>query len=563
MSLRDCGHDSDTGIACKCGLVFCPACFRDHMCELSLPELWPHQERVLPEIWARLRAGRHVCVVSPTGSGKTRLAIAVIKLAREDGWSVAWYTHRKLLLGQSAGFIRQHGIAPGIMWSMHEEGFLRDVLVCSLQSVHSKAVRSEQWSLPPVQLVVIDESHVQKGEMAREIFNCHKAGGAVLCGLTATPVNLGDLYDELYVATTKAEQFALGSLVPAEHWAPDEPDLSGIGVDRLEYTEQEQVHAIIRKRIFGRVTAEWARLQRERLGVKDLVMDARPTVLFAPGVPESRWFAAMFQAIGISAAHIDASTPDDEREEILESHRMGHIKVLSNRFILREGWDAPWAEVGIFACVIGKLQTWLQAGGRLLRADPSNPGKRRAIVIDHGGMWWRQGSLNDDHEWRLGDTDGIVKKRLREATPAEKEPCRCPKCGKVLRPYERHMAGGCPYCGHKFKRSVRVVVQLDGTLKRMAGPARRRRKKVADGTRLWDELFWRAVYAKSAHWTFAQVRQQFWARKHAERVEGAVPPYGQWNCPDRDDAARWEKTVKSCYPNLAKRKGKKAPSGKV
>ena len=101
--------------------------------------------------------------------------------------------------------------------------------------------------------------------------------------------------------------------------------------------------------IFARVLEWYDRLNPER----------KPAILFAPGVKESIWFAEQFTAAGITAAHIDGDmitfgetdgsdpvtmpSTRELREQIMAGSRDGSIKVLCNRFVLREGWDVPLA----------------------------------------------------------------------------------------------------------------------------------------------------------------------------------------------------------------------------
>ena len=75
--------------------------------------------------------------------------------------------------------------------------------------------------------------------------------------------------------------------------------------------------------------------------------ERRPTILFAPGVKESIWFAEQLAAQNIRAAHIDGdgywfngqyeNTNDpDERGRVLDELRSGGVQILCNRFVARE-----------------------------------------------------------------------------------------------------------------------------------------------------------------------------------------------------------------------------------
>ena len=72
-------------------------------------------------------------------------------------------------------------------------------------------------------------------------------------------------------------------------------------------------------------------------------------MLFAPGVPESKWFVEQFERRGVKARHIDGDTPDEVRNEILDRHREGDVKVISSYGVLREGADLPWATMSLLS----------------------------------------------------------------------------------------------------------------------------------------------------------------------------------------------------------------------
>jgi len=551
---RDCGHDSPSGLTCKCGMTWCPDCYDKHICPEPLPPLWPTQERGIQAIRNAFRAGhRRILVTAPCGAGKTLMMAMIARGVQEKSRRAIIYSNRRMLTTQTSRKLHQAGVDHGMFLSGERMAFLRDVQVASIQTVHSWLKR-KKIELHPADAIMIDEPHAQKGEMMRSLMAQHLEQGAVIIGFTATPVDLGGYYDVLVEAGTKQDLREIGALVPARTFGPDEPDLRHVGIDKLVYTVGEQTEAIIRPKVFGRIWDNWSRLQRDLFGVLNLQQDARPTVLFAPGVPHSRWFAERFEHRGVAAAHIDATTPDDERAEIEEGSRDGRIKVVCNRFLLREGIDWPWIEHMILACVMGSIQTWVQATGRGLRACP-DVGKQFVIVQDHGGHWHRHGDINDDIDWVLSDTSVDVHRKRREAVQSGevKEDFRCPQCGEIIKPYDLQHFGGCPHCGKKFKRSVREVVQVDGTLKRMYGPARPRRRKhpvKMDSEKLWDKCFWGSMRAKRKM-TLEQTKMWFYSERHKRGMGDAQPPYGAWNCPEQG-SIDWTRYVREVYAKYVK-----------
>ena len=473
-------------------------------------ELWNHQSRsIKATLEAFGRGVRRVLLTIPTGGGKSRVAQTLIQHYAETYQRSILYTNRKLLTEQTGKVLDRAGITYGVRASGHKDNRERMVQIASIQTEHARVTKNKTWEIANAQLVIPDEAHQFKGEMACGILQQHYEAGSHICGLTATPLDLDGMYDELIIGATNSELRACNALQWCHHYGPDEPDLKHIkkvqvGVD---LTERDNVKAIMVPGIFGRVLENWLKYNPNQL----------PSILFAPGVKESLWFAKQFEAAGIPAAHIDGdevyvngqyfkSSPD-VRQQVLDASKDGSIKVVCNRYVLREGVDMPWLYCGIMATVLGNIKTYLQSVGRLLRYWPEYENK---ILIDHGGNWHRHGSVNADREWTLGLTSRGYS-QAREETMRRK---RCAKCGKPLNgakcpcgevnPVEPFC---CPECKRVLNRPhcpcgwespcdtrTRIVVQADGSLKEYAGDIYQPRKlsHSPDAADWWARCFWSA-----------------------------------------------------------------------
>lgn len=475
-----------------------------------MTDRWPQQVRAFDgAITAMNRGVKRLCITSPTGSGKTFMFTDLIHWAVGNRHPVAVYTQRKMLYDQTCGVLDKLGIRYGRRAAGHSPNLVLDVQMCMTQTELSRVYKQQSRALHGASLVLIDECH-QSGPTFERLMTDHATGGAMQIGYTATPLDLVG-YDELLVAGTMSECLRIGALVKPETYAPDEPDLRHIKnyVVGREFTEQEATKAIMRPGVFGRVLVAW----------KKHNPDARPTLLFGPDVDGSLFFAQEFVKAGIPAAHIDGekvwingteyASDDEARAEVARQSKSGEIKVVCNRFVLREGIDWPWIEVGCFATVFGALTSFLQSGGRLLRA---HPGKTKCLILDHGGNWHRHGSLAVDRNWQLGMTNHKVAAervdRLREKK--EQEPITCAGCGKV-----RAKGPVCPACGLTAHRHSRCVIQIDGSLKRVDGEIYkpRREKMTPDTQKKWDTIYYRA---KSQKWnaTFRQAAAMFFRENY-------------------------------------------------
>lgn len=477
-------------------------------------KLWPHQQAGLNTVAELIESGaKRICLTSPTGGGKTFMMANRIM---ESEAPTIIYTHRKLLHEQTSRRMDEFGIEHGVRASGHKPKLLKSIQIAMLQTEHNRAIKRKSNAIHPAKEVFIDECHNNKQQQAVDLMDAHlKLGGAII-GFTATPLGIGDLYDHLVVAGTNSELRACGAHVPAKHFAPDEPSTALVG--KIKVGEGEcgisvgaRAHYV--QRVFGRIIENLHKINP----------NFDPTMMFAPGVQESIWLCEKLNKAGIRSAHIDGDNAwiDGETvtknqqvvDSILEESEQGKIKVISNRFVLREGIDATWIKHGILATVFGSLTSYLQAGGRIIRSHPSMD---HVTIQDHGGNWWRHGSLNADRVWELEQTDYILaQERIREIREKkEPEPIHCPKCNGV-----RMSGPDCPYCGFRYQAKTRAVLQSNGTLKQQKNKSFKDRVHLPDDQAIRDK--WRnrirsirkSKKASVRSMTFAQLDTVF-ARDH-------------------------------------------------
>lgn len=477
--------------------------------------LRPNQVYGLQAINDAVLAGfRDICVTGPTGSGKSRI---IFERIESSGMTTALYTDRRMLFNQISKGLTAHGIDHGLRASGHEPRLLDDIQLAMIQTEASRSLKGKR-DVHRCRQILVDECHKNAGDTMQQIVAAHRAlvPDAVLIGFTATPLGIGHMFDHLIVAGTVSQMREYGALVKAYTYGPDEPDTKWIGkivIGEGECGLPNEKRMEFAHRVFGRVVENY----------RDLNPEQRPALLFAPGVAESKWFAVSLCDAGISAAHIDGEciwidgeerdNDDDARDELAERSKSGDIKVVCNRFVLREGIDWPWIYHGIFATVFGSLTSYIQAGGRLLRACE---GKDHCVVQDHGGNWWRHGSLNADREWDLTHTDrieaGIRADKIREGK--EPEPIVCPKC------HACRMSGAeCWKCGHRHTKGCRVVLQRDGSLREMRGDIFKKRRELSHDQQIENEWSSRVRAIRKSQketvqsMTFAQLEATF-ARDH-------------------------------------------------
>lgn len=556
MICLQCHNLSPSGLRCQCGELRCPKCYAEHRCPAAARPLWPHQIRGIEAARQAQRDGhRAIAITSPTGGGKTRMITEMIADAVSRDRRAALFTNRRILTRQTVDTLATQGVDYGIIAAGYDLAVLKHVQVCSIQTIASRVFAREQLQLPLAHEVYIDEAHGNKGVVAQQIIRHYRSHGATVFGFTATPVGIGQLYSSLVVAGTNSELRHCGALVPCHVFAPSEPDLRAFaaaarkeslqGVRREqrlpgpgeEIPESLQVKLIMGSteesewqwHVFANVFDAWKQLNPAR----------QPTLLFAPSVATSRWFARHFDRQGVAAEHIDGETSEADRDEILERSRAGHTKVVCSCDVFREGADLPWVTHGILLKVCGTLTGYLQIVGRLLRAYP---GKDKCILLDHSGCWWRHGSPNVDRHWHLNDTDKSIATELkrRRQRGDEVEPIRCPKCGGV-----RKAGPKCPHCGHQHKRSVRMVVMSDGRLVQMTGDVVRKRRQRGPVD------VWKSCLYAAAHKGLTVGQARGWFR---QRTGGALP--ADVKPQPEPGSVDWDRRCGDVYPWLLKRRRK-------
>lgn len=524
-----------------------------------LPSLKPHQLSGLGKIRQARREGRvPLLVVAPPGAGKSRAMLELaIDEARRGGRTVI-KVHRKMLLDQLVGNFADAGITPGVISPDYTPEPLAKIQIVSAQTVYSRAVLRSTLDMPEAQLVITDEAHQQSGTRERAIIfgsfqnNTVQVGyannGADVIGFTATPLMNGRIYKHIIELASYSELRACGMHQLIATVGPTEIDTQGLALNRaMEYSEKKLEERV--QIIFGDVYSHWQVLNPMQL----------PTILFAPSVPSSRWFANQFFQRGVPVAHLDGThclipeggelkeykTTRELRQHILDLSKSGEIKCIMNRFVLREAVDMPWLYHGITATVFGSVTTALQVVGRLQRKWPAYTHK---ILQDHGGIYWRHGDPNEDREWKLGDTAKQYSlDRVKKIQSGElPEGIRCPKCGTWRKEGEQ-----CYGCNNKHKQSVRVVRQITGNLKRMTGKIYKASKTGDDRAKLWTSALFAGGRANRSVATAVKLYADQLAAKGMS-IDWSVVS----NKPPSPDSTDWHRSVRSVYPWTMRRKVK-------
>jgi len=395
-------------------------------------KLRDYQEQTISQLRKALGAGyKRPVVQAPTGAGKTVIAAAIIKMAREKGRKVIFAVPALTLIDQTVERFRQNGITDlGVIQAQHDlTDYSQPVQICSVQTLARR-------NIPKADLVIIDECHLMF-KLFDIWMNKPDWKNVPFVGLTATPWSKGmgaeGRWDHLIIGTTTNELIDKGALSDFKVYAPAHPDLNGVKTVAGDYELKSLGVAMSKGNLVADIVTTWL----ERGG-------DRPTICFCVNRVHAKHVQEEFKTAGVAAEYMDAYTDLDKRADIFAKFASGKVRVLCNVGVLTTGFDAD------VRCIILARPTkseilYTQMIGRGLRTAK---GKDHCLILDHSDTTLRLGFVTDIHHNELDD--GKVKRQVQEkSVPLPKE---CPKCSFV-KPLKAHI---CPACGFKPEPKVRV-----------------------------------------------------------------------------------------------------------
>jgi len=464
----------------------------------------PHQSKSHEEVWKKIDEKQSaICFASPCGSGKTVSMAMDLLEAHRRKWRASLYTHRRMLFDQTCKAMDEFGVDFGKRAAGSKPELDKPVQIHMLQTEVARSLKSTaDWGVHDAKLWLVDEAHGMQGKAMHQLVDQLKERGGHGIGYTATPVGLWSMFDEIVTCSSYSELIKAGYLVPCHTYAPNEISTKGMSLNSTgEFAPDELAERVKVPVIFGYVYEHWLKYNPGQL----------PTILFAPNIKASMWFVDMFKSNGVSAAHIDGkyiyygeqtadgekrlvdSTPEN-REILRQQSESGEIKVVSNRFVLREGISWNHLYHAILATVFGSLASFIQAAGRILR---SYKGLDHVVLQCHGGSPWRHGLVDQDREWHVGDTNKIIRDRIKRSLERGEEdylePLNCIKCGRSYRAGE-----SCPDCGAFTTKRSRAVIQMDGSLERVWGTAIQPKPEKSPARKAWDQMYFSTAKAKNS-----------------------------------------------------------------
>lgn len=377
-------------------------------------ELYSDQLQVKRELYHNFNNGiiRQV-LGAPTGSGKTVIAVDIMKDAISRGKKPLFLVDRITLAHQSAKEFRYNGlnvsVHQGANTSIHWD---ENCIVGSIHTLKNKRI-------PECDLILIDECHINHKHY-REILNTYDNVKTI--GLSATPESpwLGEYFETIVKAPSMGDLIELGRLVPFRVFSVNERDLSGVRQSAGKW-----------------VDSDLSEFQSQHVAdpVNNWIENGedRKTIAFAVDINHAKVLADEFRAKGVEAMHIDCYMKDDEVAYIFHQYEHGPVQVLISVGKLTTGFDSPKTSCIIDDAPTQSMMRHIQKMGRGPRKYDDT--KKDVLIFDHTTNCLRLGhpALYEIPDLRNGKV---------ETKPAKKT-YKCRQCNYIG---DKHFKV-CPQCG--------------------------------------------------------------------------------------------------------------------
>ena len=412
-----------------------------------------YQESAINQIRDKLKAGfKRPLMVLPTGGGKSAIFGKIIQSVIENGKKVLWTVHRRGLVRQMQGVLREHfDVEAGIIMAGVESELDKPVQLGTIQTyTRRQGLDAPEYNPFNVNadVVMIDEAHRSISPSYQDVISAYK--DKIIIGCTATACRadgrgLGEVYDCLIDVANIKTLTDQGYLAPIRYFVPQHIDLDGVKMSMGDYQVKSLDEKTNTSKLIGDIVENWLR-----------VAENRKTLVFGVNVKHSIAICEAFQRAGVKAEHLDARSSDEEREEVFKSMARGEITVLTNVALYQEGLDVPSVSCIVMARPTKSMGLLRQCIGRGLRPEKD---KENCVLLDHGNVIEEHGLLEEDIIWSLDGTKKAWSKPIRKT---ESKLVRCRACGYVF-------SGGkvCPECHTECQSFGKQIETIDAELEEL------------------------------------------------------------------------------------------------
>lgn len=356
-------------------------------------ELYSYQKGDIDAVFERLDNATqnfHLLYQLPTGGGKTVIFSEIVRrYISQYNKKVVVLTHRIELCKQTSKMLKGFGVKNKVINSKVKELPDQNDYMCFVAMVETlkNRINDEKLHLDNIGLVIIDEAHYNS---FRKLLSSFKK--SFILGVTATPLSsniklpMKENYDELIVGDTISSLVEKGFLAKAITYSYDVGLTSlkvGINGDyTVKSSDDLYSNMVMQEKLLHAYT-------EKSLGKK--------TLIFNNGINTSLYVYETFRAAGYEIRHLDNTTSNEDRKEILSWFKKTPHAILTSVGILTTGFDEPSVETIILNRATKSLTLYFQMIGRGSRRLPN---KDTFNVIDLGNNAARFGLWSDPIDWQ-------------------------------------------------------------------------------------------------------------------------------------------------------------------
>lgn len=394
--------------------------------------LRPYQHDAIDQIRGKYLNGvKKVLLYGMTGFGKSEVFCHIAHEMTRRGKYCFVVTRGRELVYNAYLRLRKREIDAGILMAGNE--FVPDKFcyVISIDTLNRRAGKLEHTP----DLIVVDEAHFAGAASFIKLSETYP--NAFYLGVTATPwqkESITHIASEWVAPVTYDALVAQGFLVPSKTYAPILHDLKGVKIRAGDYADDELWSVMDKRAVYGNIMDSYVR-----------ITDKAKALCFCVNVQHSKNMAEVFNANGIRATHLDATSSDQCRRDAIRDLKDGTISVITNCNILSTGVDIPELRCIISARPTKSRILWVQQAGRGSRPTLS---KEFFYLMDHANNVKEHGFIEEFIPPMLG---GKPKYKGTGVTPVK----TCRGCLAVI----INTAKVCPYCNTRFETEQELHVK--------------------------------------------------------------------------------------------------------
>lgn len=371
-----------------------------------------YQRTAIQTILDKWSTQRNIMLQMPTGTGKTRLFVALISAltatkARSFGIERQPYflvvTHREEIVEQISGTLFSHyklshiilGSKKCKVSDVNQKEIPVSVSSIQYLSRHIKDISKEE----NYDFIIIDEAHHSLAASYRLLWQAYP--DAFKLGVTATPYRLcGQGFRELYqeLVTSRGVEYFIKQGYLA--------DYRFFTVSR-EQAALQKVNRLTKVNAFGDYRIK--DLQEIYAGDEEMEflydcykthVNGKQGIIYAVNHLHAEMIARYFADNGVNIASIDSRTSAGKRQVLIDKFRKGMLQVLVNVELFTEGFDCPAIGFVMLARPTKSLAMYLQQVGRALRPDSSKKeADDKVFILDCAGLYNRFGLPERPRDW--------------------------------------------------------------------------------------------------------------------------------------------------------------------